>query len=389
MTERPITTLLTATLCIVFGLQVLFGATEGIGVIRMGATTPGFWDYGEYWTLLSSTLIHIGLLHLLANAYFTWQIGGVLERGIGGARMLIVFFVGGITGSLLSVSLVGDVVSAGASGGAWALMLALLALLTVPALRRNTRVVGGPVGPILQLIGLNALISLLPGINGLAHLGGGIGGVLALALTVVRIPHWPAAAVLYIAHLGALGWAIFNGTPWDPWAVHTLSPQTFEHGRAVSQTPEGLTLVTDEDGTTSIGGDRLGYTFFHMVLEEPANPEALVRIVSSSREVSFDPVPCEGPCLAGTAELGAEGRFLVAVRSYGDLHLYSQVHAWPEVPTERLWKAVQSTRLTEAGQRHLVETLPSDPDVARNALDVALIDHPGSPILTDALNAMR
>ena len=85
--------------------------------------------------------------------------------------------VGGLVGSGLSVVVLPDYVSAGASGGAWGLMIALFLLLQFPFMRQGTRIRGAPVGPLLQLIGLNAVFSLLPGVNGLAHFGGGVGGV--------------------------------------------------------------------------------------------------------------------------------------------------------------------------------------------------------------------
>lgn len=210
----PASVVLAIALVAVFCAQLALGGTGRLALARMGAQYPLARADGAWWTVASATLLHLGWAHVLLNAAFVAAVGSRIERTVGPARMLVVFFAGGLAGSSLSELLLPDVVSAGASGGAWGLMLAELLLVAVPALRR-----GAPPRATLaasaQLVLLNAVISVVPGINGLAHLGGGIGGALALAASHLGGRAWaPIAALLAAGHLGALGFAVARGRPW-------------------------------------------------------------------------------------------------------------------------------------------------------------------------------
>ncbi len=55
----------------------------------------------EWWTLITATLIHGGILHLLGNMLFLFFFGKALEEKIGSAKLLLCFFTGGVL-SLLS-----------------------------------------------------------------------------------------------------------------------------------------------------------------------------------------------------------------------------------------------------------------------------------------------
>jgi rhomboid protease GluP len=374
LTDRPATRLLCGTLVAVFALQLAFDATAGIGLARMGATTPWTLQESQLWTVLSSTLLHIGLLHLLANLYFTWMIGGVLEQGIGGARMLIVFFVSGVVGSTATVLFLGDAVSAGASGGAWGLMLAILMLLTVPWTRRGTRIRGGPVRPILTMIGLNAVISFLPGINGLAHFGGGLGGALTLlVLQAVRMPWWPVAALLYALHLGAIGYAIVDGHPWDPFPQRPIVTTTVGDSLFTAPLPEGTRV--DRQGTTVTvrTPDLEGFGATLELIEGPVRLDQVYAELLDQAGGEPTTLPCAAHCRAARIDL-PRLTFWVSIRSYGQTTLLtlltdlSGTNAWME-------DAVVATRLGPDGLRRAVAALDAEAAVAREAL---VQDHPAA-----------
>lgn len=392
-TERPATTLLCATLVGVFALQALFGATSGIGLARMGATTPWFWTEGQFWTLLSSSLLHIGLLHLLANLYFTWFIGGALEEGIGGARMLIVFFVGGITGSTASVVFLGEAVSAGASGGAWGLMLAILVLLLVPRLRIDTRVQGGSVKPVLQMIGLNALISFFPGVNGLAHFGGGIGGALALVvLQTLPIPLKPTAALLYIAHLAALGWAIVDGHPWAPFRTGPMVDQIVGDGALVIRGPADAPYDTVPKGGELRSPPLHGFVGGAWLHLEPLPVDvAFDGLLEPVAGGEVHELRCPETCRAALVDLG-DRQYYTALRSY-ELIATQTLLIGGAGTSDWMAEAVIATRLGPVGVTKLIEAAgrvaeAGDPELARAALNAGLADHPTDPALLAALSRL-
>ncbi|MGH2328026.1 rhomboid family intramembrane serine protease [Campylobacter taeniopygiae] len=58
---------------------------------------------GDYWQILSSMFLHSGLTHLILNMIMLFQFGSILERYLGKIYFLLVYFIGGILCSLLSV----------------------------------------------------------------------------------------------------------------------------------------------------------------------------------------------------------------------------------------------------------------------------------------------
>ena len=90
-----------------------FGASSGLLVFGRG----------EYYRLLTAMFLHAGLLHIFFNMYALSILGDSTERLYGRRSFLVVYLLGGLTGSLLSASL-GDprIPSVGASGAVFALL---------------------------------------------------------------------------------------------------------------------------------------------------------------------------------------------------------------------------------------------------------------------------
>ena len=141
---------------------------------------------GEVWRLLTAGLVHGGAVHLLLNASVLANVGRIVERLLGGPRMLAVLWGGVLAGSLASFA-TNPQPSVGISGGLFALVGALLVVglrhrraLPPPARRMLVR------API-EIIVLNVALGLaLPIIDNSAHLGGLAGGVLLGAVLGVR-----------------------------------------------------------------------------------------------------------------------------------------------------------------------------------------------------------
>ena len=132
---------------------------------------------GQWWRLLSSGFLHIGLVHLLMNMVALWVIGRDLELLLGRFRFAAVYALSLIGGSV-AVFLFGaaDAPVAGASGAIYGLMggIAVAALRLKVSLR-----------PVLLVIGLNIVLSItIPGISLLGHLGGLVFGTAATAALV-------------------------------------------------------------------------------------------------------------------------------------------------------------------------------------------------------------
>ena len=112
-----------------------------------------------------------------------YVLGGQIESFFGKFKYIIIYLFSGLTGSLLSITLSGNVGSIGASGAIFGLMGALLYF------GYHYRVYLGTVikSQIIPLILINLLIGFtIPGIDNSAHIGGLIGGILSTIAVGVK-----------------------------------------------------------------------------------------------------------------------------------------------------------------------------------------------------------
>ena len=96
-----------------------------------GANFGPLTTHGQWWRLVTSTFVHIGLTHLLVNMFALFVIGRFTERLFGNAGFLVLYLLGGIAASLTSLSIHPTIVSAGASGAIFALYGGLIGFLLV------------------------------------------------------------------------------------------------------------------------------------------------------------------------------------------------------------------------------------------------------------------
>ncbi|HEV2853088.1 MAG TPA: rhomboid family intramembrane serine protease [Thermoanaerobaculia bacterium] len=177
--RTPVTTLLLALIGIAFlGETVLGGSTNPDVLELLGANFPPRVLQGhEYWRLVASMFLHIGFVHLLVNGWALYQLGSLFEILLGSGRLLLVYFLSGIAGSLASVMFTRSL-SAGASGAIFGLLGALIAFL----LKRRGNLTPQAKSLLMQLLfwaGLNVFLGFsTPGIDNAAHLGGCAAGFL-------------------------------------------------------------------------------------------------------------------------------------------------------------------------------------------------------------------
>ena len=124
---------------------------------------------GEWWRLLTSTLLHGSILHLLFNMYALYWLGPQLERSLGHVRFAALYILSALGGSVASYWF-SDLrtVSVGASGAIFGLITATIVI------GREMRT---DVSQLIVLLGLNVVIGFLQsGIDWRAHFGGAITG---------------------------------------------------------------------------------------------------------------------------------------------------------------------------------------------------------------------
>ena len=175
--KKPIVTyILIGINILVFLLMYLLGkgSEDSRTLLNFGASHPDLIKAGEYYRLITSAFIHIGLIHLVFNVYALYIIGTQLESYLGKIKYLIIYLFSALTGNLLSM-LFFDGISAGASGAVFGLLGSMIYF------GYHYRVFLGSVvrSQIIPLIIFNLFLGFIStGINNAAHIGGLIGGFL-------------------------------------------------------------------------------------------------------------------------------------------------------------------------------------------------------------------
>ena len=165
-----------AITCVVQRLSALGGVT-GTTAIKLGANYLPLIEDGEIWRLITHMFLHGSAIHLLVNMYSLFVLGTQLETFVGKLRFLIVYLISGIVGGLLSCALGGGVPSVGASGAIFGLMGAMLYF----GYHYRTYIGAAIKSQIIPIIVVNLIIGMsTTGIDNWAHIGGLIGGALAM-----------------------------------------------------------------------------------------------------------------------------------------------------------------------------------------------------------------
>ena len=143
-------------------------------VLRGGLYGPAV-AAGEWWRVVTSGFLHSDglILHVLFNGYLLYQLGRMLEPGVGSSRFLALFFAGLFGGSAGALLLDWQAITIGASGAVFGLMGAAMVLLR----RRG-------INPWRTSIGTLVIINLVftfmaSGVSLGGHVGGLVAGALA------------------------------------------------------------------------------------------------------------------------------------------------------------------------------------------------------------------
>ena len=92
-------------------------------LIDAGArVTPLIVDAGQWFRIFSPLFLHAGLIHFFLNMGALWFVGAAVEQSHGIINAMILFFVPGVGGNILSAIFLPQYISVGASGGIFGLI---------------------------------------------------------------------------------------------------------------------------------------------------------------------------------------------------------------------------------------------------------------------------
>jgi rhomboid protease GluP len=185
-------------------------------LVVLGAKVNDLIAAGQYWRLLTATLLHASLLHIFFNGFALYALGPETERIYGTRRFLALYWLAGLSGSIASYAL-SPAPAVGASGAIFGLIGGLGVFYY-----RNRQILGqfgrAQLRGMLAIAGINLLIGFAAQgtIDNWGHMGGLVGGALAglaLAPRLEVAPHiyppvlrrefpsngWAAAGALLVA----------------------------------------------------------------------------------------------------------------------------------------------------------------------------------------------
>jgi rhomboid protease GluP len=219
----PATYLLVGVNCAVFLVMSFSGVSTtsptALQLLQWGADNGGLvLQYGEWWRLVTSTFVHVGVIHLATNMWCLWNLGLLGEPLLGPVGTIAVYLLTGVAGNLLSVAVNPDlpgglhsVVGAGASGAVFGIAGVLIVLLKSKLLPVPEYELKRLRKSVIYFAVLNFVIGastlLVPSlirIDNMAHLGGFLSG---LALGVPLVPRIGSAR----ADFTRRQWLAFGG----------------------------------------------------------------------------------------------------------------------------------------------------------------------------------
>ncbi len=157
---------------ILVSIEALGGPTI-YNLLKFGGQWGPLVANGEWYRIVTAMFVHAGWLHLLFNMYALYYLGLLVENIYGSSKFLVVYFLSGVVGNLLSQLFYYSVPSVGASGAIFGLVGLLLAATyfrkDFPSTLKRSLLIS-----LLPMVIFNIAYGFIPGtdINNAAHLGG-------------------------------------------------------------------------------------------------------------------------------------------------------------------------------------------------------------------------
>jgi rhomboid protease GluP len=149
------------------------------GLISRYGQVNSFVMNGGYWQLFTAMFVHVSIVHLFGNMFFLLIFGLRAEEFFSLPEYLLIYFLSGLGGNVLTLLFGPDMVSAGASGA----IFGVFGACTIYA----RRAVGQSIMTALMYAFFLFVISMSQDVNFLAHLGGLVVGlVIGYVLAATR-----------------------------------------------------------------------------------------------------------------------------------------------------------------------------------------------------------
>ncbi|XYI00273.1 rhomboid family intramembrane serine protease [Sorangium sp. So ce1128] len=268
--SRRVTATLVIACALLLAVSYAFGSgTHGAALWRMGADNADAVRRGEIYRLFASAFLHANPVHLFVNMLALWSLGPMLEALVGPRRFLLLYGASALGGAIAST--IGSALdegrwSVGASGAIWGLMTAGIGIALRPHGLLPPSMIARMRSRAWWPLGLNLAISLMPGVDLLAHLGGGVVGF-ALAVTVLPRGLTPldrrerpsdaeprprplltaAAALMGAAMALSVVVALAVGRPWELAAPPALTRTAVADTGVALDLPESLARAASEE----------------------------------------------------------------------------------------------------------------------------------------------
>jgi rhomboid protease GluP len=185
-TTSPATYAILAFSCILYGISLLWtmrlgggglsggglfgfdiGVISGEVLLRLGESLPLAYNLQEPWRFVTAVFLHASILHIGFNMWFLMDVGPLVEELYGSARLIFIYVFTGVGGYVFA-SVLSRYPAIGGSGA----LLGLIGVLLAMSMGRQTAGMQMLRKQLIYLLIYIAVISLLPGVSLLAHLGG-------------------------------------------------------------------------------------------------------------------------------------------------------------------------------------------------------------------------
>jgi rhomboid protease GluP len=187
------------------GISVTEPSSEQL--VQWGANAAWLTLSGEWWRLVTSMFLHIGIIHIAFNMWCLWDLGALCEGLYGSWTFLALYFISGIAGSLASAAWHPHGLSAGASGAIFGLAGALIASYSLGEFSLPRFVITSTLRSVLAFVGINLFLGFVSSnTDNAAHAGGLLAGAIGGALVALFAPDRKNAArrLVIILVLGSM-----------------------------------------------------------------------------------------------------------------------------------------------------------------------------------------
>jgi membrane associated rhomboid family serine protease len=244
----------TATIAITLGAP-----SDPAIIVRAGGALRGAIDHGEWWRLISTTTLHIGVVHLVLNLLALLALGRWTESIFGSRPVAAIYALSGLAGSAASYLFGAATLSAGASGAIFGLLGAFMVELFLHRRAYQRVWQSGMMGALLIAFAAQMALGYSLPQDQLAHIGGLVAGALAgLAFS----PHRKAKRAVAIASTAITAAAIAAAVVAAVMVVRTSFGDTLARSPRTTRVTDGIAITVPAEWQADPSGAYLDPDLF-------------------------------------------------------------------------------------------------------------------------------